>query len=52
MSIKKLFEPNSVAVVGASRDPQKLGHIILKNLVEADFKGIIYPVNPKADEIL
>lgn len=52
MSIKKLFEPNSVAVVGASRDPQKLGHIILKNLVEADFKGRIYPVNPKADEIL
>ncbi len=52
MTIRKLFEPNSVAVVGASRDSEKLGHKILKNLVEADFEGKIYPVNPKADEIL
>lgn len=52
MTIRKLFEPNSVAVVGASRDSDKLGHKILKNLVEADFEGKIYPVNPKADEIL
>lgn len=52
MTIRKLFEPNSVAVVGASRDPEKLGHQILRNLVEADFEGKIYPVNPKADEIL
>lgn len=52
MSIRKLFEPNSVAVVGASRNPEKLGHKILKNLVEAGFEGKIYPVNPEADEIL
>lgn len=52
MTIKKLFEPNSIAVVGASRNPQKVGHKILKNLVEADFEGRIYPVNPNADELL
>lgn len=52
MTIRKLFEPNSVAVVGASRDSEKLGHKILKNLVEADFEGKIYPINPEAEEIL
>ncbi len=52
MTIRKLFEPNSVAVVGASREPEKLGHIIVRNLKDADFEGKIYPVNPEADEIL
>jgi len=52
MTIRKLFEPNSVAVVGASRDEEKLGHLIVKNLKDADFEGKIYPVNPEADEIL
>ena len=50
--IKALFEPRSIAVVGASREPWKTGHIILKNIVEAGFKGKIYPINPKATEIL
>jgi acyl-CoA synthetase (NDP forming) len=50
--LKCFFEPESVAVVGASRDPTKYGHSLLKNLVELGFKGRIYPVNPKADEIL
>ncbi len=52
MTIRKLFEPNSIAVVGASRDEEKLGHLVVKNLKEADFEGKIYPVNPEADEIL
>ncbi len=52
MTIRKLFEPNSVAVIGASREEEKLGHIVVKNLKEADFEGKIYPVNPEADEIL
>jgi len=50
--VKALFEPKNVAVIGASRDPSKTGHIILRNIVEAGFKGGIYPVNPKADKIL
>src|SRR5512137_1486565 len=48
----KLFFPESVCIIGASRDPSGLGHIILKNLVNGGFGGGIFPVNPKADEIL
>ena len=50
--LKRLFYPSSIAVVGASKNPQKIGHLILKNLKEYGFKGRIYPVNPNADEIL
>ena len=50
--IKALFEANSVAVVGASRNPKKTGHIILKNIIESGFKGRVFPVNPSADFIL
>jgi acetyl coenzyme A synthetase (ADP forming)-like protein len=46
------FKPESVAVVGASRDPEKLGYAVVSNLKEAGFPGRIYPINPKADEIL
>lgn len=46
------FSPKSVAVIGASRDERKLGHGILLNIIKSGFKGQIYPINPKADEIL
>ncbi len=48
----KLFFPESVCVIGASRDTTAIGHIILKNLLNGGFGGAIFPVNPKADEIL
>jgi len=51
-AIKAIFEPDSIAIVGASRDPEKVGYLILKNLVESGFKGKLYPVNPKVQEIL
>ncbi len=47
-----LFSPDSVAVIGASRTPGKLGHAVLKNIVDCGFKGPVYPVNPAAREIL
>lgn len=47
-----LFNPASIAVVGASRDPKKVGHAVLNNLIKFNFKGRIYPINPSADEIL
>jgi acyl-CoA synthetase (NDP forming) len=47
-----LFRPRSVAVVGASADPAKLGHALLRNLEEHGFAGDIWPVNPNASEIL
>jgi acetyl coenzyme A synthetase (ADP forming)-like protein len=50
--LKCFFEPRSVAVVGASRNPLKFGHFLLKNLIDLGFKGEVYPVNPNADEVL
>ena len=50
--IHALFNPESVAVIGASSKPGKIGHSILQNLLEAGFKGPVYPVNPKASSIL
>ncbi len=47
----KFFKPKSVAIIGASRNPEKVGYVILKNFVSG-FKGKIYPINPKANEIL
>ncbi len=46
------FKPRSVAVVGASGTPGKLGYVIVKNIADSDFAGKVYPVNPKSDEIL
>lgn len=50
--LEAFFRPSSVAVIGASRDPAKLGYAVLANLKNAGFPGPIYPVNPKAGEIL
>jgi len=51
-NMKYLFKPRSVAVIGASREPGKVGHAILKNIVEGGYKGKVYPINPNADKIL
>jgi len=50
--LEKFFSPKSVAVIGASRDPEKLGYAVLDNIIKAGFKGKLYPINRKADEIL
>ncbi len=47
-----LVNPHSIAVIGASRDSSKVGHAIVRNLIDIGYKGEIYPVNPKAPEIL
>ncbi|MGC8782255.1 MAG: acetate--CoA ligase family protein, partial [Anaerolineae bacterium] len=53
-SLIPFFAPNGVAVIGASRDPSRLGYGIMRNLLDPEhgYRGPIYPVNPKADEIL
>ena len=51
-SLKAFFEPSSVAVVGASGNPEKVGHMILKNIVDAGYAGQVFPVNPNVSEIL
>ncbi len=50
-SLAHVFTPCSVAVVGASRDPARVGHRVLRNLVDGGFPGPIYPVNPRAAEV-
>jgi acyl-CoA synthetase (NDP forming) len=43
-----LFKPRSVAIIGASNNPLSIGHIVLTNLLDHNFKGPIYPINPKS----
>jgi len=51
--LKYLLRPSSVAVIGASREPHKIGHQVLKNLLKGGFpKNRIYPINPHAEYIL
>jgi len=47
-----IFNPKSIAIIGASATPGKLGNSVLQNVIESGFTGGIYPINPKADEIL
>ena len=47
-----IFSPESVAVVGASSTPGKVGHDIFANVLRGEYKGTLYPVNPKARSIL
>ena len=55
MSLDAFFSPQSIAVIGASTNTSKLGYAVLDNLVNGDFLRDgrkVYPINPKADEIL
>src|SRR3972149_7030876 len=48
----ELFHPKSVAVLGASRNPGKVGHGVFANLVRSGFPGEVYGVNPAGGEVL
>ncbi len=50
--LHKFFNPKSIAVIGAAREPGKVGYDVVKNLLDFRFPGHIFPVNPKAKEIL
>jgi len=50
--LDSFFKPKGVAVIGASRDPHKLGYGVVRNLKEFRYNGSIYPVNKSASEIL
>jgi acetyltransferase len=50
--LEAFFSPKSVAVIGASRTEGKLGYEVLNNVLESKFPGELYPINPKAAEIL
>lgn len=51
-SLDVFFKPKSIAVVGASRTPQRPGYCVVENLVRFGYEGKIYPINPNAVEIL
>jgi len=51
LNLQNFFCPKSTAVIGASRQEKKVGHEILSNLINSGYKGKLFPVNPKTDEI-
>ncbi|GGY37388.1 acetate--CoA ligase family protein [Streptomyces xanthochromogenes] len=50
-SMRRLMQPRSVAVIGASNEPGKIGHSVMRNLVDGGYSGEIHPVNPRAHDI-
>lgn len=51
MSLQNFFCPDSVAVIGAAREKEKVGRIIFDNIINSGYKGKLFPVNLKADKI-
>ena len=49
--LEGLLKPDSIAVIGASRTPGKVGYEIFNNLLKGGFKGTLIPINPSADEV-
>ncbi len=50
--LESVFEPQSVAVIGASSTEGKVGYSVMKNIEESEFKGEVFPINIKADSIM
>jgi acetyltransferase len=50
--LKEIFQPESIAVIGASREKGKVGHTVFSNLITNGFSGDIYPINPGGESIL
>ena len=50
--LNAIFSPESVAIIGASNTPGKVGHDIFANILSGHYQGTLYPVNPKAKSIL
>ena len=52
MSLKRVLDARSVAIIGASRDEKKRGFQVVRSLIESRFEGPIYPVNPREETVL
>ena len=50
--MNRIMQPKAVAVIGASAEDGKIGNSVMKNLINGGYKGEIYPIQPKADEIM
>jgi acetyl coenzyme A synthetase (ADP forming)-like protein len=51
-TMRRVMKPKAIAVVGASAEAGKIGNSVMKNLINGGYAGEIYPINPKADEIM
>src|SRR5918995_1570566 len=51
-AMTRIMRPKGLAVIGASSEDGKIGNSVMKNLINGGYKGQIYPIHPKADEIL
>jgi acetate---CoA ligase (ADP-forming) len=47
-SLTRFFRPDSIAVVGASRDPKRIGGLVFRNILDGMYQGVVYPVNPES----
>ncbi len=50
--LQAIFAPRSVAVIGASPDPNRIGHTVFKNMVESGYTGAVFPIHPQVTSIL
>src|SRR4051794_10852222 len=51
-AMNRIMQPKAVAVIGASAEDGKIGNSVMKNLINGGYKGDIYPIHPKAEEIM
>jgi acetyl coenzyme A synthetase (ADP forming)-like protein len=51
-AMRRIMQPDAVAVIGASAEDGKIGNSVMRNLINGGYQGQIYPINPKADEVL
>jgi len=51
-AMNRIMKPETLAVIGASAEDGKIGNSVMKNLINGGYKGTIYPIHPKADEIM
>ena len=51
-AMRRIMQPNAIAVIGASAEDGKIGNSVMKNLINGGYAGDIYPIHPRADEIL
>ena len=51
-NLSRMFNPGSIAVIGADGEQGRVGHTLIRNIVEGGFKGSVYPVNPDHSRIM
>jgi acetate---CoA ligase (ADP-forming) len=49
--LEYIFSPKAIAIVGATNRPGSVGLAVFRNLLDAGYQGVLYPVNPKAKSI-